>query len=37
MSVLSAAQLEQWIRIEGHDLDELIARVQKIVVSIAVG
>ncbi len=37
MSVLSAAQLEQWIRIEGQDLDELIPRVQKIVVSIAVG
>ncbi|MGO2377640.1 TetR/AcrR family transcriptional regulator [Brevibacterium aurantiacum] len=35
MSVLSAAQLEQWIRIEGHDLDELIPRVQGIVISIA--
>lgn len=36
MSVLSATQLEQWLRIEEHPLDELIPRVQKIVVSIAV-
>ena len=37
MSVLSAAQLEQWIRVEGHDLEELITRVQAIVARIAVG
>ncbi|AZL11365.1 TetR/AcrR family transcriptional regulator [Brevibacterium aurantiacum] len=35
MSVLSAAQLEQWLRIEGHDLEDLIPRVQGIVISIA--
>ncbi|WP_231443842.1 TetR/AcrR family transcriptional regulator [Brevibacterium zhoupengii] len=35
MSVLSAAQLEQWLRIAGHDLEELIPRVQGIVTSIA--
>lgn len=35
MSVLSAAQLEQWLRIEGHDLENLIPRVQGIVISIA--
>lgn len=35
MSILSAAQLEQWLRIERHELGELIPRVQEIVVSIA--
>lgn len=35
MSILSAAQLEQWLRIEHHELGELIPRVQEIVVSIA--
>ncbi|SDS46737.1 DNA-binding transcriptional regulator, AcrR family [Brevibacterium sandarakinum] len=35
MSVLSAAQLEQWLRVEHHDLDELIPRVQAIVIGIA--
>lgn len=35
MSILSAAQLEQWLRIEHHELSELIPRVQEIVVSIA--
>lgn len=37
MSVLSAAQLEQWLRVEHHDLDDLIPRVQEIVVSVAGG
>ncbi|WP_181274335.1 TetR/AcrR family transcriptional regulator [Brevibacterium oceani] len=37
MAVLSAAQLEQWLRLEGHELDELITRVQEVVVGIARG
>ncbi|GAA1859895.1 TetR/AcrR family transcriptional regulator [Brevibacterium marinum] len=35
MSVLSAAQLEQWLRVEHHELAELIPRVQTIVLGIA--
>lgn len=35
MAVLSAAQLEQWLRLEGHELEELIPRVQEIAVGIA--
>lgn len=37
MAVLSAAQLEQWLRLEGHELEELIPRVQEIAVGIARG
>lgn len=37
MAVLSAAQLEQWLRLEGHEFEELIPRVQRIVAGIAEG
>lgn len=37
MAVLSAAQMEQWLRLEGHELEELIPRVQEIAVGIARG